>query len=192
MSNTLKKLALLTALCGLSALSSIAHAFCAGKLIKEIQGIAALPEVIMAVKAHNAKQVSMEKILEIDQRWIARKGQIPEAAALLGNPVSGLLSTIVSGKTYFREAILTDNQGANVAINQITTDYWQGDEDKFLAVFDDQYPSRKPDSHVSRARWDESTKAMIAQVSVPVIDGKTIIGTLTMGVDLKRVPEYKH
>jgi len=25
-----------------------------------------------------------------------------------------------------------------------------------------------------------------------VIDGKTIIGTLTMGVDLKRVPEYKH
>ncbi len=185
------QLAVLMALLCLIAFGNHAHAFCAGKLIKEIQQIAALDEVVLAVKAHNTKNMTMQEILEIDQRWIAQKGQIPEAAALLGTRVSGLLATIVNGKAYFREAILTGNQGANVAINQLTTDYWQGDEDKFLAIFDNQYPSRKPDSHISRARWDESTKAMIAQVSVPVMDGKTMIGTLTIGVDLKRVPEHK-
>lgn len=179
-------------LLGLNVFSAPAHAFCAGKMIKEIQSIAALPEIILAVKEHNAKQITMQHILEVDQRWIAEKGQVPEAAALLANPVSGLLRTLVNGKTFFREAILTGNQGANVAINQLTTDYWQGDEDKFQAVFDNQYPSRKPDSHISRARWDESTKAMIAQVSVPVMDGKIMIGTLTLGVDLKRIPEHKH
>ena len=177
---------------GLVLFSAPTHAFCAGKLIKEIQAIANQPEIILAVKEHNAKNLTMQHILEVDQRWLAEKGQVPEAAALLGSPISRLLRAVISGKTYFREAILTGNQGANVAINQLTTDYWQGDEEKFQAIFDTQYPSRKPDSHISRARWDESTKAMIAQVSVPVMDGKTMIGTLTLGVDLKRIPEYKH
>lgn len=77
-------------------------------------------------------------------------------------------------------------------MNQITSDYWQGDEEKFLGIFDTNIPSRKPDSYISRARWDESSKAMIAQVSVPVYDGDSMIGTLTVGVDLKRVPHPNH
>lgn len=169
-----------------------AYAFCAGTLIKEIKALAGKPEVIEAVKASNARQLGKERIMELDERWIKLKGRLPEADQIMNSKVSALLTTEMNKQSYFKEAILTGNQGETVAMNMVTTDYWQGDEEKFTAIFDTNLPSRKPDSHISRARWDESTKAMIAQVSVPVYDGEYMIGTLTVGVDLKRVPHPNH
>ena len=169
-----------------------AYAFCAGTLIKEIKALASKPEVIEAVKASNARQLGKERIMELDERWIKLKGRLPEADQIMNSKVSALLTAAMNKQSYFKEAILTGNQGETVAMNTVTTDYWQGDEEKFTAIFDTNLPSRKPDSHISRARWDDSTKAMIAQVSVPVYDGDYMIGTLTVGVDLKRVPHPNH
>ncbi len=172
--------------------STNAYAFCAGTLIKEIKSIAAKPEIIEAVKASNARQLSKEQVLELDEKWIKLKGRLPEADQIKNSKASAVLATEMKMQSYFKEAILTGNQGETVAMNIVTTDYWQGDEEKFTAIFDTNLPSRKPDSHISRARWDDSTKAMIAQVSVPVYDGDHMIGTLTVGVDLKRVPHPNH
>ena len=172
--------------------SANAYAFCAGTLIKEIKSIAAKPEIIEAVKASNARQLSKEQVLELDEKWIKLKGRLPEADQIKNSKASAVLATEMKMQSYFKEAILTGNQGETVAMNIVTTDYWQGDEEKFTAIFDTNLPSRKPDSHISRARWDDSTKAMIAQVSVPVYDGDYMIGTLTVGVDLKRVPHPNH
>ncbi len=169
-----------------------AYAFCAGTLIKEIKSIAAKPEVIEAVRASNARQLAKDQVIALDEKWIKLKGRLPEADQIKNSKVSALLSSEMNKQSYFKEAILTGNQGETVAMNIVTTDYWQGDEEKFTAIFDTNLPSRKPDSHISRARWDDSTKAMIAQVSVPVYDGDYIIGTLTVGVDLKRVPHPNH
>lgn len=169
-----------------------AYAFCAGTLIKEIKALANKPEVIEAIKASNARQLGKERIMELDEKWIKLKGRLPEADQIMNSKVSALLTAAMNKQSYFKEAILTGNQGETVAMNMVTTDYWQGDEEKFTAIFDTNLPSRKPDSHISRARWDDSTKAMIAQVSVPVYDGDYMIGTLTVGVDLKRVPHPNH
>ena len=169
-----------------------AYAFCAGTLIKEIKALASKPEIIEAVKASNARQLGKERIMELDERWIKLKGRLPEADQIMNSKVSDLLAAAMNKQSYFKEAILTGNQGETVAMNMVTTDYWQGDEEKFTAIFDTNLPSRKPDSHISRARWDDSTRAMIAQVSVPVYDGDYMIGTLTVGVDLKRVPHPNH
>lgn len=172
--------------------STNAYAFCAGTLIKEIKSIASKPEVIEAVKASNARQLAKEQVIALDEKWIRLKGRLPEADQIKSSKVSAFLAAEMNKQSYFKEAILTGNQGETVAMNIVTTDYWQGDEEKFTAIFDTNLPSRKPDSHISRARWDESTKAMIAQVSVPVYDGDYMIGTLTVGVDLKRVPHPNH
>jgi len=173
---------------GLFLAGTNAYAFCAGTLIKEIKSIAAKPEVIEAVRASNARQLAKDQVIALDEKWIKLKGRLPEADQIKNSKVSALLSSEMNKQSYFKEAILTGNQGETVAMNIVTTDYWQGDEEKFTAIFDTNLPSRKPDSHISRARWDDSTKAMIAQVSVPVYDGDYMIGTLTVGVDLKRVP----
>jgi len=172
--------------------SSTVHAFCAGALINEIQRIAQSPEIIAAAKASNSKQLGKAEILELDSRWMKLNGNVPEADAIRSSEASKLLITAVNKHTYFTEAILTGNQGETVGMNMTTTDYWQGDEEKFTAVYDTNKPSRKPDHHISRARWDKSSKTMISQVSVPVYDGDEMVGTLTMGVDLKRVPHTNH
>lgn len=169
-----------------------AYAFCIGNLIQEIKAIAANPAVIDAVRSSNARQLSKERVIELDEKWIKLKGHLPEAEQIKNSKISALLSLEMNKQSYFKEAILTGNQGETVGMNTVTTDYWQGDEEKFTAIFDTNLPSRKPDSHISRARWDESTKAMIAQVSVPVYDGENMIGTLTVGIDLKRVPHPNH
>ncbi|MEQ9106151.1 MAG: hypothetical protein RLO04_01645 [Limnobacter sp.] len=161
-------------------------------MVREIQAIAALKEVVDAVKAGNAKQMSNAAILDLDTRWIKMQGKLPEAQEILGSRISALLAVEINRKVYFKEVILTGNQGETLAMNKVTTDFWQGNEEKFLEIFDSHVPSRKPDSFISRARWDDSTKAMIAKVSVPVYDGESMIGTLTVGVDLKRVPHPNH
>ena len=184
-------------MCGLVMISLFTvaqptHAFCAGTLIKEIQQIAQKPEVIEEIKRANSNQLSQAAILAIDKRWIAKKGKIREAEIIITNKASMVLATEVNKTNYFREAILTGKRGETVAMNRVTSDYWQGDEEKFIEIYDSNVPSRKPDSYISRARWDESTVTMISQVSVPVYDGMNMIGTLTIGVDLKRVPAHKH
>ena len=172
--------------------ANAAHAFCAGALIKEIQRIAQTPEIVSAVKANNTRQLDKATILELDSRWIKLNGKLPEAEQIQYAQASQLLIVAVNKRSYFTEAILTGNQGETVAMNITTSDYWQGDEEKFTAIFDSNKPSRKPDHHISRARWDDSSKTMISQVSVPVYDGDEMVGTLTMGVDLKRVPHTNH
>ncbi|MCE2744397.1 MAG: PDC sensor domain-containing protein [Burkholderiales bacterium] len=172
--------------------SANAHAFCAGTLIKEIKAIAAKPEIIEAVKTSNARRLSKEQVIALDEKWIKLHGQLPEADQIKNSKTSALLASEVNRQSYFKEAILIGSLGETVAMNIVTSDYWQGDEDKFTAIFDTNLPSRKPDSHISRTRWDDSTQAMIAQVSVPVYDGDNMIGVLTVGVDLKRVPHPNH
>lgn len=186
--NMKSKILHLTLAVFLLGIAGTAQAFCAGALIKEIQRIAQMPEVISATKNSNAKQLSTTQILELDARWIKLKGKLPEAEAIRASDTSQLLTIEVDKHNYFTEAILTGNQGETVAMNITTTDYWQGDEEKFTAIFDSNLPSRKPDHHISRARWDESSTTMISQVSVAVYEGDKMIGTLTIGVDLKRVP----
>jgi hypothetical protein len=103
---------------------------------------------------------------------------------MMESPVSKVLLAAEKAKPYFTETILTDNQGANVAISAMTSDYWQGDEPKFVKAWADG----KGDDYIARAKKDESSGAVVSQVSVPVMDGGKAIGTLTIGVNVQALP----
>ena len=100
------------------------------------------------------------------------------------NDAARLLKKIETEHPYFIEAILTDNQGANVALTGLTSDYWQGDEAKFIRSYNDG----KGNVYVSRPTRDTSTQQTIAQVSVPVMENGQVIGTLTWGVRMDQLP----
>ena len=55
--------------------------------------------------------------------------------ALMNNSAAKELLKFESSKPYFTEVFLMDNQGANVAMTNKTSDYWQGDEAKFIESF---------------------------------------------------------
>ncbi|MDF3013723.1 MAG: hypothetical protein K0Q78_1927 [Cellvibrio sp.] len=83
------------------------------------------------------------------------------------------------------EIIITDARGLNVAISDMTSDYWQGDEEKFTEVF-----SKPADTmHFGEINYDESTKRFQLQLSVPLYtkDKLAPLGIMVFGVDVEKV-----
>lgn len=177
-----KKVVLLLA--SLLGYSSVAVAGKAEDVLPEIKALAALPEVVEAVKAQNGKAISDADIKALDDKWQA--GQVDQATLdqYLASPLAKKLSQAEKSKPYFKEIIVTDNKGGNVAITDKTSDYWQGDEPKFVKAFADGAGA----DYIARPKRDDSSGEVIAQVSVPVLDGGKAIGTFTIGVMVDKLP----
>src|SRR5262249_47967149 len=84
----------------------------------------------------------------------------------------------IAAASGYGEMMVMDDQGALVCSNARTTDYWQGDEEKWLRAF----AGGKGETFVDRPRMDESSKTNLAQISLPVMDGGRAIGVITVGI----------
>ena len=138
------------------------------------------PVLIAAVKEQNAKGVSLDKIKEMDKTWMATSGIDDAMKALMNNSAAKELLKFESSKPYFTEVFLMDNQGANVAMTNKTSDYWQGDEPKFTESF----AGGKGAIHIGDVKFDKSAQAYVVQISVPVISGDRAIGAITYSVNM--------
>jgi len=152
-------------------------------VVPEVVNAAANAIVVKAVKEQNDKGMSLAKIQEMDKTWIDAKAPSDFMKSLTSNAAAKELAKIELRKPYFVEFILTDNQGANVAITGMTSDYWQGDEPKFTNSF----ANGKGDTYIARPQKDKSTGEVISQVSVPVMSDGKAIGTLTVGVRAEKL-----
>lgn len=137
------------------------------------------PDIVAAVKAQNAKKVSLDTIKKLDQQWLSGK-----AAALVKQTTTGpcadRLRLLAAGA--YREAFVMDDQGALVCATAKTSDYWQGDE----AKFEQAYNGGKGNVFIDRPKYDDSTSASIAQISVPVMENGKAIGAITVGLSITR------
>ena len=82
------------------------------------------------------------------------------------------------------EIIIADRRGLNLAISDITSDYWQGDESKFTAAF------AQPSNSLlfGEVAYDESSKHFQVQLSLPLnaeADNEPL-GVMILGVDVER------
>ena len=79
------------------------------------------------------------------------------------------------------EIILMDDRGLNVAVSAVTSDFWQGDEAKFLETF----PKGADAVHIGEVELDESSQTYQVQVSFTVSDVETgaPIGAETLGLN---------
>jgi hypothetical protein len=93
------------------------------------------------------------------------------------------LTEIQNSAPYFAEIFVMDNQGANVAMTDKTSDYWQGDEAKFKKSFN----GGSGEVFVDDVEFDDSTQAYLVQVSVPVKDDGRVIGAITFGIELDQI-----
>lgn len=154
-------------------------------LSNDITTWAADPVLLDAIRAQNATTGSLDQpaIDALDQQWQAEVSSADSAlvGGVLHNPAADFLRARVAdsgGK--ITEAFITDARGLNVAASDPTSDYWQGDEAKFLKVF----PA--PDGrHIADVELDESTQRYQGQISMTIADPATgeALGTLTVGVD---------
>ena len=149
-------------------------------VVPEVVQAAADPVIVKAVLEQNAQGLTLAKIQETDKTWMDTTNAHEEPTAFMKSIASNDAAKKLAKleKPYMVEFILTDNQGANVAITGMTSDYWQGDEPKFSNA----YANGKDDTYIARPQKDKSTGEIISQVSVPVMSGGKAIGTLTVGV----------
>jgi hypothetical protein len=167
-------------------LAAGAHAQSAGEVRKMLTAEAAKvrvlgsdPDIVAAVKAQNAKKVSLDTIRKLDQQWLAGKAEALVKQTTT-SPCADRLRLLAAGA--YREAFVMDERGAIVCATARTSDYWQGDE----AKFEQAYNGGKGNVFIDRPKYDDSASAAIAQISVPVMDNGKAIGAITVGLSITK------
>jgi hypothetical protein len=153
----------------------------------EIKAFASDPTLIAAIVAQNAVTAGYDqaKIDALDAQWRAEVSAAskPLIDATLANAASQYLKGVqdaAGGK--YTEIFAMDAKGLNVGQSTLTSDYWQGDEDKFTQSFG----AGADAVNLGEVEQDESTQIFQSQVSVPITDPATgaLIGAITVGVDV--------
>ncbi len=144
------------------------------------------PEVVNAIKEQNAKTASLSEsdIIAQDKKW---RAEVDAAAKpMIDGILKNKLSAFLQGKKEEAQGMITemfvmDAKGLNVGQSDVTSDYWQGDEDKWKKTF----KVGANTIFVDKVEKDESTQTFQAQVSVTVTDetGKAI-GAITLGINV--------
>ena len=114
------------------------------------------PVLVNAVKAENAKSKTMADIEAMDTKWKGTAGVADYMKAMMDSPAGKRLAEIRDSEPYLVELFLMDNQGANVAMSDKTSDYWQGDEAKFKKSYNDG----KGGVFVDDVEFDESAQVL--------------------------------
>jgi hypothetical protein len=176
---------------GLVMASSLAYAEDAPEsvkaLIPELKAYGTNPVLVAGVKAQNAKGITLDEIKKRDEAWMATSGVDDFMKGIMNNDAAKELSKIEKSKPYFDELFLMDNLGANVAMTNKTSDYWQGDEEKFTNSF----KNGAGGLDVGKVKFDKSAQAYLVQVSVPVMDGGKAIGAITFGINIDELEKKK-
>ena len=141
------------------------------------------PVIVNAVKAENAKGKSLDEIKEMDEKWKGHAGIADYMKAMMESECGKKLRDVQGGADYYAEIFVMDNQGANVAMTDKTSDYWQGDESKFQESF----KAGTGAIFIDDVEFDDSSQAYLVQVSVPVRDGNKVIGAITFGIDIDKI-----
>lgn len=139
--------------------------------------------IVDAVKAENAKGKTLDQIKGKDKEWQATAGIADYMKAIMESKCGKFLRSIQDSAPYFAEIFVMDNQGANVAMTDKTSDYWQGDEAKFQK----SYNGGSGAVFVDKVKFDDSAQAYLVQISVPVWDGSQVVGAITFGIDVDKV-----
>lgn len=153
------------------------------KALPTIRKMAADPVVVKAIKAQNAKKLSMEWIKKMDAEWMATTGISDKIKAYLDNPSSVALRSYKAALPAMVECFSMDDQGGLVGTIGKTTDYWQGDEAKWQKSF----AQGKGAVFIDKPEFDDSSQTYSVQISVPVMDGGKAIGALTVGLSLDKI-----
>jgi hypothetical protein len=154
---------------------------------KRVRPMLEVPIVLQAVEEQNLKfrDVSEMDIRVLDETYRSEVGSGDQhmIKALLGKPVSLYLkSKQDDSQGTIVEFFVTDCHGMNVGQSTETTDYWQGDENKFLKTF----ALGSNDIFIDKAERDESTQLLETQASFTLKNeaGKPIgIATVTIAID---------
>ena len=145
------------------------------------------PVTILSVNASNLRHegVQQAEIDTLDGAWKseAKSDDQPLIAEILSSPLSSyLLYVQAKSAGLFTEIFVMDKFGLNVGQSSVTSDYWQGDEDKFQKTYD-----VGPDAvFIDEPEFNDDTKTWRTQVNFTIVDPQTkaSVGAVTAEINL--------
>jgi hypothetical protein len=139
------------------------------------------PSIVRAVDTQNNQAIALAEIQQRDEIWKGAGDDLnPLIRRVTQNDVARYFQRRVENNDAIDEVFLTDNQGANVAAYPPTSDYWQGDEEKWTA----SYNNGNGVVFIGPLEYDESTQKTQVQISAPVISNEETVGVLILGVSV--------
>jgi hypothetical protein len=151
------------------------------RCLSDLQSLARDPVIIEAVlEANRTNDQTPEQVLAKDAAW--RKSPTANSPLLepfLSNACAQFLKARQKEHPEYLELFVMDAKGCIVGESNRTSDYWQGDEDKWVQSFN----AGVGKVFVDAVAYDESTQSYVVQISLPVFDtaGATI-GAMTVSV----------
>lgn len=157
------------------------------KVLSGAQTLARDPVVVAAVRAQNDQNAGLAQsdVDRLDKQWRAETAASnrPLIDQVLSNGLSRYLGKVKDdGRGLYTEIFVMDNKGLNVGQSDVTSDYWQGDEDKWQKT----YSAGANAVLIDDIEFDESTQSFQSQLSLPVVDNGSgeVVGAITIGVNV--------
>jgi hypothetical protein len=142
------------------------------------------PVFVREVKAQNAKKTPLSEIQALDKQWSAAEDELPIQKDRLSNACAKEAKRVAEELKVVTEIFVMDNQGANVGQNEMTSDYWQGDEPKWQ----NSYKGGQGGVDVSDRKFDKSANAEDQKISLPIIDeAGAVIGAVCIGLKADKI-----
>ncbi|NJO37154.1 MAG: hypothetical protein HC871_05435 [Rhizobiales bacterium] len=148
------------------------------------------PVLIDAITKQNAEHARLTEgdidAMDKDWRSQAKNGGGPLISRLRERPASTyLVDKKKQSGELVTEVFVMDNQGLNVAISDVTSDYMQGDEAKWQKT----YGQGAGQVFIDEVEFDDSSDTFQCQVSATVVDPSTgkAIGAVTFGINVEEL-----
>lgn len=143
--------------------------------------------VIFMLKNQNEKYADVDnaKVTELDNQWVRERSEDskPLISATLSNPLSTYLTMVQArSEGLFTEMFVMDNKGLNVGQSNISSDYWQGDEDKWQKTY-----LAGPDAvFIDAAEFDSDRQIWVSQANLSIADPDSgeVVGAVTVDINL--------
>ncbi|WP_439155000.1 hypothetical protein [Yoonia sp.] len=144
------------------------------------------PVILDVLRTANAETAGYDlaRINALDMTWRAEVG-MPETPVitpvLTNNAADFLRDRVAASDGVIAEIFIMDQVGLNAAASSVTSDMWQGDEEKFIQT----YQVGAGATHIAEVEFDESTQTYLGQVSISISDPKTgdLLGAMTIGLN---------
>jgi hypothetical protein len=142
------------------------------------------PVFVQEVTTQNEQNISLDEIKKIDQEWIDAEDELPIQNEKLNNACAAEIKRIAEANPAILEAFVMDNQGALVGSNNLTSDYWQGDEAKWK----ESYKNGEGGACFGEVEFDKSANAELQQVSLPIVNAEgKVVGAATFGIQVGKL-----
>ena len=150
----------------------------------ELLPLSTNPIIVDEVKNQNSKSVSLEEIKKVNSEWLKSDNQLPVHSQVLNNRCSRELRHVININDFIVEAYVMDNQGAMVAGNVTTREYWQGEGVKWKT----SYNNGTGGIYIEEEKFDNTAGMNLQHISLPVIDENgSVIGALAFGIAIQKL-----